>query len=333
MCILRKKIRILHEWHRRWRHKRARKQVAFISNPFKFTKDLLGQKHSGKLASSQEETHQHLTQMYSDPRRVLELGECNILIDPPEPEVQFDLTELQLKEVKEVVHKAKARSAPGPSDISYKVYKNCPKLLLHLWKILRVFWRKGKIPEQWRVAEGVWIPKEEDSTQLDQFPIISLLCIGAKIFFSAISKRLCTYLTKNTYIETSVQKGSISGMLGCVEHTGTAIPTITENPVKSLSEVFDGSLRDSTSIQLTCAEVDGWLKSVDKSDLPGKFKAWVYQHGFLPRILRPLLIYAVPRFGESSSGRDKDHARQWSTLRISLWRHSSCHDQAKITIR
>ncbi|KAL7879620.1 hypothetical protein SRHO_G00018740 [Serrasalmus rhombeus] len=75
---------------------------------------------------------------------------------------------------------------------------------------------------------------------------------------------------------------------------GTAIPMITEKPVKSLAKVFDSSLKDSTSIQSTCAELDGWLKSVDKSCVPGKFKAWVYQHGVLPRILRPLLVYAIP---------------------------------------
>jgi len=33
---------------------------------------------------------------------------------------------------------------------------------------------------------------------------------------------------------------------------------------------------------------------VDKSGLPGKFKAWIYQHGILPQILWPLLIYEVP---------------------------------------
>ncbi|KAJ3580728.1 hypothetical protein NHX12_034216 [Muraenolepis orangiensis] len=45
----------------------------------------------------------------------------------------------------------------------------------------------------------------------------------------------------------------------------TAIPSISEKPVKSLGNVFDCSLRDTTSIQLTCTELDGWLKSVDKS--------------------------------------------------------------------
>ena len=55
----------------------------------------------------------------------------------------------------------------------------------------------------------------------------------------------------------------------CFNITGTAIPTISEKPVKSLGKVFDSSLRDTTSIQSTCTELDGWLKSVDKSGLPG----------------------------------------------------------------
>ncbi|KAL7848811.1 hypothetical protein SRHO_G00204340 [Serrasalmus rhombeus] len=116
----------------------------------------------------------------------------------------------------------------------------------------------------------------------------------------------------------------------CFYMAGTAIATVTEKPVKSLGKynptctlcstkacvlvtafvkhnkeliakkkkslgkVFDSSLKDSTSVQSTCADLDGWLKSVDKSGLPGKFKAWVYQHGVLHRILWPLLVYAVP---------------------------------------
>ena len=71
MCILRKKIRVLHraECHRRRQHERARKRAAFIANPFKFTKDLLGQKHSGKLTSPQDDIDQHLTQTYRPRKR------------------------------------------------------------------------------------------------------------------------------------------------------------------------------------------------------------------------------------------------------------------------
>ncbi|KAK1903211.1 UDP-N-acetylmuramoyl-L-alanyl-D-glutamate--26-diaminopimelate ligase [Dissostichus eleginoides] len=79
--------------------------------------------------------------------------------------------------------------------------------------------RTPYIPVQWRVAEGVWIPKDDNPTQIHQFCIISLfVCRGKDIF--QLSNRLCAYLAKNTYIDTSVQKGGISGMPGCLEHNG-----------------------------------------------------------------------------------------------------------------
>ncbi|XP_030004234.1 uncharacterized protein LOC115429122 [Sphaeramia orbicularis] len=100
---------------------------------------------------------------------------------------------------------------------------------------------------------------------------------------------------------------------------GTAIPTITEKPIKTLGKVFDSSLKDRASIQSTCSELDGWLKSVDKSGLPGKFKAWVYQHGILPRILWPLLVYAVPiSTVETLERKVSSHLRRWLGLPKSL---------------
>ena len=93
---------------------------------------------------------------------------------------------------------------------------------------MRVFWRRGRIPDRWRVAEGVWIPKEENSTQQDQFRIISLLRVEGKIFLSTVSKPLCTYLEQNTYIDTSVQKGGVSGIPGCLEHNRVVTQLIRE---------------------------------------------------------------------------------------------------------
>lgn len=51
---------------------------------------------------------------------------------------------------------------------------------------------------------------------------------------------------------------------------GTAIPSITEKPVKSLGKVFDCSLRDTAAIQTTIKELETWLSAVDKSGLPGR---------------------------------------------------------------
>lgn len=63
------------------------------------------------------------------------------------------------------------------------------------------------------------------------------------------------------------------------------ILSVTEKPVKSLGKVLNCSLNDRDSIHAT---------SVGKSGLPVSSKAWIYQHGILPWILWPLLIYKAP---------------------------------------
>lgn len=55
-------------------------------------------------------------------------------------------------------------------------------------------------------AEGVWILKEEDSSNIKQFQIVPLLSIKGKIFFKIVAQHLTELLFKNAYINTSVQK-------------------------------------------------------------------------------------------------------------------------------
>ncbi len=54
------------------------------------------------------------------------------------------------------------------------------------------------------------------------------------------------------------------------------------------------------------------MKRVEKSGLPGKYKAWCYQHGVLPRILWPLLVYEVPTSTvERLERRISSYLRRW----------------------
>lgn len=140
----------------------------------------------------------------------------------------FKLTEPSLKEVCEVIKAAPSASSPGPSGVHYLVYKRCPELLHHLWKILKVIWQGGRVADQWRCAEGVWIPNEEDSKNINQFRSISLLSVEGKVFFSVVFRRLTEFLLRNNYIDPSVQKGGIPGVPGCLEHTGVVTHLIRE---------------------------------------------------------------------------------------------------------
>lgn len=138
--IMRKKLTTLRraEWHRRRGRERARRRAAFISNPFGFTKKILGQKRSGHLACTEDEVNKYLNATYSGSAREEDLGPCRTLITPPEPTSAFNTKEPTLKEVEEVVKAARSNSAPGPSGVPYVVYKRCPRLLKRLWTILRV---------------------------------------------------------------------------------------------------------------------------------------------------------------------------------------------------
>lgn len=94
--------------------------------------------------------------------------------------------------------------------------------------IFRVIWKTGKVPQQRKYAEGVWIPKEENARNLEQFRTISLLSVESKTFFKILSNCLMEFLLKNTYIDTSVQKGEVPEVPGCIEHTGVVTQLIWE---------------------------------------------------------------------------------------------------------
>ena len=64
--------------------------------------------------------------------------------------------------------------------------------------------------------------------------------------------------------------------------------------MKCLGKYFDDTLGDTRNVSDTTKQLDTWMTTIDKSALPGKYKAWIYQHGVLPRVLWPLLVYDVP---------------------------------------
>merc|ERR1712240_820684 len=82
----------------------------------------------------------------------------------------------------------------------------------------QISWKNQKVSDQWNTADGVYIPKEQDSSSINQFRPISLLNVEGKIFFSVMASRLSTFLLENNYLDVSVQKGGIPGVPGCLEH-------------------------------------------------------------------------------------------------------------------
>ncbi|KAI4881119.1 hypothetical protein NFI96_020517, partial [Prochilodus magdalenae] len=97
---------------------------------------------------------------------------------------------------------------------------------------------------------------------------------------------------------------------GPLSRSGTRQPPI---------RAFMDDLTDTTARQGTSDDLDTWLSAVDKSGLPGKFKAWIYQHGILPHLLWPLLVYEVPiTIVEGFERKISQFLRRWLGLPRSL---------------
>ena len=202
---------------RKKKSKRKKTLDCFFKGPYQFARALFEQPKSGTLTVDRDTLEQHLKETYSKPEDTPPLSIPG-LVRPERPTKPFNDKPPTLEEMRKVVKKARAKSAPGPNGIPYILYKKCPKVLAWLHRMLRSAWRNKKICTQWMRADGVYIPKEQDSTTITQFRPISLLNVEGKIFFSVMASRLTNFLLENKYLDTSVQKGGIPGVPGCLEH-------------------------------------------------------------------------------------------------------------------
>ncbi|KAK3509681.1 hypothetical protein QTP70_008422 [Hemibagrus guttatus] len=58
-----------------------------------------------------------------------------------------------------------------------------------------------------------------NGTGIKEFRTISLLNVEGKIFLQILAKGLTSFMMDNSYMDTSVQKGGVPGVAGCLEHT------------------------------------------------------------------------------------------------------------------
>ncbi len=206
------------ETKREKQREKRRKRKAFFNNPFQSTADLLGKPKGGTLSCAKEEIENSVAAAHRDSSRCIPLGECPFQLPILTPHTPFNMADFTMDEVRAVVKKARAGSAPGPSGTTYKIYKCCPLLLKRLSELLQTLWKKKLEPGLWTLAEGCFVPKELNSTRLEQFREISLLDVEGKIFWSIIAKRLTAYLLANELIDPSVQKEEVPGYSSCLEH-------------------------------------------------------------------------------------------------------------------
>ena len=109
------------------------------------------------------------------------------------------------------------------------IHKCCPSIHPLLWRILKVIWQRGRVANQWRFAEGVWIPPKKKTPEREiNLGVFFCWILKGKIFSSILSWWMSKIPLKNNYVDTSVQKGRIPGFVRCLKYTGVVTQILRE---------------------------------------------------------------------------------------------------------
>ena len=215
---------------KQWEKKKLNK--AFKNDPFKTIKNILNPNPVGELKCTKEELDSHLERTYGDSNRNVPLGLLEGLPDKSDdPEVPFNMKDISRKEHSDIIQKARSKSSPGNNGLPYLVYKRCPKITENLWKLSRLAFKTADYPDNCRYFEGVYIPKDEGDFGPSEGRPISLGNVQGKIYMSVLAKRVTTFALQNKYIDTSVQKGGVPKVKGCIEHFGAMWEVIKDAKV------------------------------------------------------------------------------------------------------
>ena len=113
----------------------------------------------------------------------------------------------------------KAKGSPCPLDkISIFCFKKCPYLRSYITAIYAEIFKAREIPETWKRAVTILIYKKGSTDNPENFRPITLECACLKIFTTIMRNKIGTFLQKNGYVETHIQKGFVEGMSGTFEH-------------------------------------------------------------------------------------------------------------------
>ena len=200
----------------------------FLTQPYNFSRNLINPKPKGQLKSTKEEVEKYLCNVHSDPKREDMQDEKEEMWEYAEPDTAFDNKPPTYLEFTKKLRKTRTRSAPGPNGVPYRVYKRCPEVAKLLYQYLRCMWARNAISDTWQEAEGVFIPKVDNASTVQKFRTISLLNVEGKLYFALKSNRIVDFVLSNGYIDTSIQKGGVPGVSGCLEHTAVVSQLIRE---------------------------------------------------------------------------------------------------------
>ena len=194
----------------------------FRKDPNAYAKKLFsGVSPSGSPTFSENDAMEYFKKTYHDGERGHDYKPLPGEQRPAVPSKVFKSSPPTLRDLRRVVRKKRNKATPGFNGLSYVPYKKCPSILKVLVLIYAKIWKEQVVPEEWAIAYIILLSKSEKLHVVSEFRPIALTNCDGKIFFSMIGERIEAHMVGNGYIDRSVQKGFLSGVPGCVDHSFT----------------------------------------------------------------------------------------------------------------
>jgi hypothetical protein len=205
------------------RRKNRAAENNFKKNPAKYAEKLFkGAEQSAAPTFSKETCQEYFGKTYRDEDRSYVYTKLEGMIRPGLPKKAFDMRPPTVEQLCRSAKRKRNGAAPGLDAIGYVPFKKCRALIKFVHRMGIKIFEKLEVADDWAQAVVALLKTGSLTEGLDivsEFrPITMTACIG-KILLSVISDRLQVFMVKNSYIPRKIQKGFLSGIAGCVEHS------------------------------------------------------------------------------------------------------------------
>ena len=156
-----------------------------------------------------------------------------------QPSFSFDQSLPSYAKVTQVIRRIKSSGSPCPLDeISIICFKRCPHLRTFLTEIIRIIWESGRVPSEWKKACTALVHKKGTSNDPANFRPITLESVPLKVFTSCLRDSMFSFLSKNKFIDSEIQKRFTPKISGALEHTSMMASIIDKARIKQRSGVI-----------------------------------------------------------------------------------------------
>jgi hypothetical protein len=191
----------------------------FRKDPYLFaTKLFKDQKKSKSPTFSKDTAEKYFCETYRDEKRDHQFVPPPSWKRPALPKHCFEMRCPTLKQLKKAVRHKRNGAAAGLNGLTYVPYKRCDSIMRLVHQIMKRIWKSQNVPDDWAAAYIILLSKSDVLDDPSEFRPIAITATVGKIFFSVISDRLQKFMVKNNYILSTVQKGFLFGVPGCIEH-------------------------------------------------------------------------------------------------------------------